>query len=243
MEKGFIYRRVAGIIPCVLPGIGISGLSLGSKYDVASARDVFLSAHYWRLFEFLETEPHLIVDLGSHCGHFSILCHLICKEKFGRDLSSYVLVEPVDLLLRLARRNLTDAGIMDRATLHKGLIGNKSGAARLNCNRTNLLASSIESDSLVSKTPQADGIGFLNLSEILPATKPIDVLKIDIEGSEREFLIEYPDVISRTKVLLIELHGDRHLQHVYHEQILALGMKSASIPIQRGLESMRIYVR
>jgi FkbM family methyltransferase len=242
MTKGFLYRRLANFIPCVLPGIGGKGLSLRSKYDVASARDVFFSAHYWRLFEFVQSEARLVVDLGAHCGHFSVLCHLLLEEKFGRDPASYVLVEPDGALLARAQNNLSDAGIINQASLHQGLVGKRSGASNLNSNQHNLLASSVSANPDPSHGVKSKVIPFLDLGQILSENQTIDVLKIDIEGSEREFLTEYPEMLSRTKVLLIELHGDAEVQLQLHEQIVILGMKPVSTPILRSSESMRIYI-
>jgi len=241
MNNGFLYRRIARFIPCVLPRIGRNGLSLRSKYDVASARDVFFSAHYWRLFEFLDTKPQLVVDLGAHCGHFSILCHMLLEEKFGCDTASYVLVEPDKALIDRARKNLSDAGIINRVALHQGLVGEISGIGKLIRNKRNLLSSRIASEISNHKRPSAIEIPFLDLNRLLPGQQSIDILKIDIEGSERQFLDSYPDIVKRTKVLLIELHGDQEAVLELHAQILKLGMHPASTVIRRCLEVMRIY--
>jgi FkbM family methyltransferase len=241
-STGFLYRRLAKFIPCVLPGIGKHGLPLASKYDVASARDVFLSAHYWRLFEYLNEEPKLVVDLGSHCGHFSILCHLIALEKFQRDLASYVLAEPMISLFESATDNLRAAGILDRTQLHRGLIGRKAGRAVLHANRKNLLASAVQNLAAGAANSTNEAIPYIDLNQLLPRALPINVLKIDIEGSEHEFVSEYSQILARTKLLLIELHGEEAAMERSHRLILNVGLNPVSTPIRRSREVMRIYV-
>lgn len=241
MSTGFLYRRLARFIPCVLPGIGSRGLPLAGKYDVASARDVFCSAHYWRLFEFLQAEPKLIVDLGAHCGHFSVLCHLLLRERFNRDAASYILVEPVPLLIERATASLRAAGIFDRAQIHRGLVGQKSGHGTLHSSSHNLLASAVQKSSPEAIHPDNAAVPYLDLDRLLPVTQPIDVLKIDIEGSETDLLREYPHVLARTRILLVELHGDEAATQTLHQQILAAGLHPVSTPISRAAEVMRIY--
>lgn len=242
LDRGFLYRRLGKMIPCVLPGIGNNGLPLASKYDVASARDVFVSAHYWRLFEFLKTEPKLVVDLGAHCGHFSVLCHLLLLEKFGRDIASYLLVEPVRMLLARAQENLKAAGLAHQASLHCALVGRRTGAGLLNCDSKNLLSTTVGSNADLGTANKEETIAYIDLGQVIPADSLIDVLKIDIEGSEQAFLQEYPGLLARTRVLLIELHGDEGTLLKLDRQIVAAGLRPVSTPIGRGAESMRVYV-
>src|SRR5215211_4528271 len=115
-DPGFVYRRLARFAPCVLPSVGAGRIVLRDKGVVASARDVFLSAHYWRLFEFLDEPPKLVVDLGAHCGHFTVLLHLVITERFGHDHAKYHLVEAVPSLVRKARKTLQEAGLESQVT-------------------------------------------------------------------------------------------------------------------------------
>jgi FkbM family methyltransferase len=241
-SSGFLYRRLAKFVPCVLPGIGEHGLPLATKYDVASARDVFFSAHYWRLFEFLKTEPQLVVDLGAHCGHFSVLCHLMLIEKFQRDTASYLLVEPVASLVERATDNLRASGILERTQFHCGLVGLKGGHGVLHSNSHNLLASAVEKSVPASSNSAVGAMPYLDLNRLLPGTQPIDVLKIDIEGSEHELLAEYPELLARTRILLIELHGDEAVMERSHRRIVEAGLAPVSTPIRRAAEVMSIYV-
>src|SRR5688500_6199449 len=93
LSDGFLYRRIAPAAPCALRNVADGSLLLRNKWQVASLRDVFLSSHYWRLFEHLETPPVFVVDLGGHCGHFPVLCEMVIQERFGQSAARYLIVE------------------------------------------------------------------------------------------------------------------------------------------------------
>ncbi len=48
-------------------------------------------------------------------------------------------------------------------------------------------------------------VSVIDLKRIVTSAK-IDLLKIDIEGSEEEFMKEYPDILAKTQVLVGEFH-------------------------------------
>src|SRR5262245_65517173 len=106
LSEGFLYRRLAGFVPCALPGVAGGSLLLRNKWQVSSLRDVFLSSHYWRLFEHLDAPPSLIVDLGGHCGHFVVLCELVLEERFGGSAAQYLVVEGLGELVRSEERRV-----------------------------------------------------------------------------------------------------------------------------------------
>lgn len=236
MDSGFLYRRLAAFMPCVLKAVGQGTLPLGSKYEVASLRDVFLSAQYWRLFDYIKTPPKLIVDLGAHCGHFSILMHLMQMEKFHQDESHYVLVEPVDTLIEIIKQRLADVGIQGRADIHSGLIGESEGEASMKIVNNNLLVSQVDSAESGAEKP------YLNPLSIIRADSLIDVLKVDVEGGEYGLFENFPDVFSRTRVLTIELHGEAKKQQDLVDKLSGLGLQEVSQRITYQEASMGVFV-
>lgn len=235
----FIYRKISRIAPCVLPGIGQYGLPLSTKYDVASARDVFLSAHYWRIFDHLDKAPEIIVDLGSHCGHFSIAANILIKEKFCEDRAKYILVDPVQKLARAAERNLKSAGISNFET-HIGLVGKIDGTAFVSLDPKNLLKTAACSDS--NQVAVSEFVSkYVNLRDLLPPNAKIDILKIDIEGSEYEFVDSYPDLIEKTELIAIEAHGTEEQYLNLIKRLESLGHHEVSQRIRRGSEMMALF--
>ena len=188
----------------MLPNVGAGGLALPGRWEVASARDVFLSAHYWRMFEHLHAPPALVVDLGAHCGHFLVLCHLMVMEKFGTDASRRFAIEPqADLLPRL-RATLEQCGLAGGTEVVQGVVGTGGEAAAL------FRAAHSRMDASVFPGPEARTCGTavpgVDLAALLPPTGMVDVLKVDIEGAEHAFFQEHPDLLARTRLLALELH-------------------------------------
>jgi hypothetical protein len=52
-------------------------------------------------------------------------------------------------------------------------------------------------------------VSYVDLEALFDHSRAIDLLKIDIEGSEETFLTTYPDLLRRTVSVVIEIH----LQH------------------------------
>lgn len=196
----FAYRRLAKWITCVL-GVEGGTISLQSKYDVASFQDVFLQPFYWQIYQLLNESPKLIVDCGANCGHFSILADICCRTKFGESDSEFILVEPNPYLIPIIERNLKNSGISSRASIRHALLGEKTGAASLWINKSNFLASSMTEAANSKKYD----IPFLDMEQAV-GERSIDLMKIDIEGGEFNFVRSNLNLFERVKLLFIEVH-------------------------------------
>jgi FkbM family methyltransferase len=203
LSDGFLYRRLAGIMPCALPGVAGGSLLLRNKWQVASLRDVFLSSHYWRLFDHLDRAPSLVVDLGGHCGHFVVLCELVLEERFGPSATRYLIVEGLSELIDGIQTTLADTGLAPRSTVLHGLVGRREGSATLRSGPSNLLET-----SAVMQHGERRGVEvpYLDLLRHIPDQTPIDILKVDIEGSEYDLVASYPTLLERTRLVAMEIH-------------------------------------
>ena len=190
-------------MPCALPNVGQGALVLRNRWQVSSLRDVFLSSHYWRLFEHLETPPQLVVDLGGHCGHFVVLCELLLEERFEKSAPRYVVVEGLGELADGMRETFAETGLASRCTVVHGLVGRRGGSGQLRSGASSLLDSSVVSGAGVKRGPE---IPYVDLLAQLPADQPIDILKVDIEGSEHDLVAAYPDLLRRTRLCAMEVH-------------------------------------
>lgn len=199
--RSFLYRRLARLITAEfrLPQGG--AVSLQSRFDVASFQDVFCSPFYWRMFEVLKERPSLVVDLGAHCGHATILADQCIRTKFGRSADEYLLVEANPSLIGIIRRNIDFAGLGEKARIHHGLVGQRSGTGTLHIHPKNFLTSSVTGQ--FGGTPQP--IPYVDL-EALVGGRRIDLLKMDIEGSEYTVAEVYPELLGRVGVMFLELH-------------------------------------
>ncbi len=224
-------------MPCVFPHVGSGNLSLNNKYDIASLRDVFMSMHYWRAFEHLASPPKLIVDLGAHCGHFSVLCHLAILERYGADAAQYILVEGLPLLIPKIQSVVDEAGFREQVTIVQGLVGKTGGEISFQTDPRNLLSSRTVSDSS-GKWPK---LTYRDLDSVIPRETPIDILKIDIEGSEYDLIENYAHVLRSAKILLIEVHGSTEEQKRFEKDLSRLGLFPLSPAIIKENERLLCY--
>jgi FkbM family methyltransferase len=240
LPEGFLYRRLAGFVPCALPGVAGGSLLLRNKWQVSSLRDVFLSSHYWRLFEHLETPPALVVDLGGHCGHFVVLCELVLEERFGKSEARYVVVEGLAELVDNIRATFADTRLAARATVVHGLAGRRSGTAQLRSGASSLLGASV-----VTGTGEKRGgeVAYVDLLSHIPDGAMIDILKVDIEGSEYDLVDAYPTLLERARLLAMEIHQTARPASVLLEGIAAAGLRPCLPHIQKGPNLLVIFKR
>ena len=223
----FLYRRLCRWITCDLRLPYQVELSLSTKHDVASFQDVFCHPFYWQLFNWMEHPPQLVVDCGANCGHFSVLADSCARVKFGRSDARYVLVEPNPALLPILRRNLQAAGLAGRSRVLVGLLGQKSGSSTLWVHRKNYLASSL----MPLPGAQRHQVPFIDLRASIDAAL-IDVLKVDIEGSEYSFVRDNADLLATARLLMMEVHGAAAgEQETMFGRLEATGLRPLGAPV------------
>jgi FkbM family methyltransferase len=200
----FLYRRLARWITCRVRLPFNRSISLASKHDVASFQDVFCHPFYWQAYGWLREPPKYVVDCGANCGHFSVLMDTCIKVRFGSSDTQYVLVEPNPGIIPVLRRNLRDAGLLDRSRIITGLLGGSGSSGEsgtLWVHRKNFLASS----ATPTRGAVPHKVSFVDLQSELVVPR-IDVLKVDIEGAEYGFIRNNPALLNRIGLLLMEVH-------------------------------------
>jgi FkbM family methyltransferase len=232
----FLYRRLSRWISCELLLSNDRKIALKNKYEVASFKDVFCHPFYWQLFQWIDTKPNLVIDCGSHCGHFSILADLCIDAKFGSSNTHYILVEPNPYLIPILTKNLKDANLIDRSSIHQGLLGQKSGEAELWVNHKNYLQTGLH------QSPQSKSykIPYLNLSDLINH-QTIDIMKIDIEGGEYAFIQENLDLFKLTNLVLMELHQNTEkLQGEALNLLKSVGLVMVADPVEANGQQLII---
>lgn len=208
--KSFLYRRLSNFITCEFAISKNSKISLSNKYEIASFQDVFCHPFYWQVFNYIDKPVNLIVDCGAHCGHFTILVDICLKSKFGSNYkkNDYVLIEPNPRLISTIAKNIKNFGLEDCVDIHQGLLGINSGESMLWVNPKNYLSASLNS----KKGLIPFNARYIDLSNIVKG-KVIDIIKIDIEGGEFDFVDFNLDLFSQIRVIFIELHQDSLAKH------------------------------
>jgi len=200
--RSFLYRRLARFITCEVKLLGDHPLAIDNKFQVNSLQDVFCHPFYWQLYTWLEKPPRLVVDLGAHCGHFSMLADVCVQVRFGKVQPEYLLVEPNPNLIPVIQRNLSKSGLCIRHRLQPGLVGARNGNATLWVSSSNYLSASLQP----GPSTKAVAASYIDLDQLV-GDRPIDLLKVDIEGAEFELIANYPELLGRVQKLMIEIHS------------------------------------
>lgn len=141
--------------------------------------------------------PGTFVDLGANVG----IASNWVRFRGGRVLA---VVEPSDENLDVLRRNVDPAttvfhavvGAADGEVIFDRGPGATNGRAIQN-------PEDVEAGAVTVRVPQ---VGIDTLMSRLPETGPIDLVKIDIEGGERDLFSREPAWLDRCRQVIIELH-------------------------------------
>jgi FkbM family methyltransferase len=213
--NSFLYRRLARWVTCQLHPPTGGTVRLNSKYAVASCADAVLAPQYWQLFALLERPPELVVDLGAHCGHFTVVADICCRSRFQSPAQAYIAVEANPRLIATIEQTVADAGIADRSTILHGFVGARNPVTKLWIHPKNYL---ISSDQPIDGGSPHE-VPAVRVSEAT-GNRPIDVLKVDIEGGEFPLLEQEPQLFQQATILMLELHrhagdGDRFIERLH----------------------------
>lgn len=236
----FLYRRLARWITCEVQLLGEHPLALNNKFQVNSLQDVFCHPFYWQLYGWLPAPPSLVVDLGAHCGHFSMLADVCFRTQFGPCEPEYLLVEPNPKLLAVLERNFLLSGLCRRHSIRQGLVGaRRSGSDQLWVCSSNFLSASLQR-SAGTYSVTAD---YLDL-DALTDHRAIDLLKIDVEGAEYDLVANYAALLQRVARVMIETHqrAETGTDFIY-DALERAGLRLKAPPLRHGTAELAMFQR
>lgn len=149
------------------------------------------------------SRPLRLIDLGSNIGYFTLyVADKLSRRGIDFDIqavegSSTNLSEFADRL-----RGQTVPVLVDRVSFMSGLVGKRTGHGNLQ----EYIFHTMNCIVPDNRKPYNE-VAYLDLDQAL-TPGPIDLIKCDIEGSELEFLQNYPDLLKRTQYFLFELHTE-----------------------------------
>ena len=80
--------------------------------------------------------------------------------------------------------------------------------------------------------------------EELVGSRPIDLLKVDIEGSEYELIVNYPDLLRRVQHLMIEIHtAPDERQNELMMSLGRLGLNLVAEPLKHSGYQLAMFER
>lgn len=191
---------------------------------------VFFGDEYWPAFQRIEL-PKRWLDLGCHAGFSSLLMYSMRrKKKLTEDVQALLVDGDARVKLqidRIIQRNKLEGKFQFR----HGAISAQPGEVVF------------EEAPIMSSSVKALGSGVGNLRSVPVMTAddlvaalpgPYDLVKIDVEGSEYDFLTHYEKVLRQTRYILMEWHswhnGGGGLETI-HKAIRDAGFKVLLEPV------------
>jgi FkbM family methyltransferase len=170
----------------------------------SSFAEVFLEQEYAGLLRFMPP-PARWVDLGAHAGFFSAWILWKRNRMKMRDSAPEALLIDADersgpLIDALLRAN----NLTEKFHFRHGAIANGTGICRF-VSRP-YMSSSLASGGVLPG--QAVEVPILTAGEIMACfTPPYDLVKVDIEGAEYEFLRNHRELLAECEYLVMEWHS------------------------------------
>jgi len=162
--------------------------------------DLFVTQPYAPALELLP-EIRYVVDLGANRGLFPLyVLHYLHNR--GKGKPHFVCVEAAQpnyerLLNHVHVNALTESVV----PICGAVCGRRSGSVYFNYPPRWHSTGSITT----VKRFTTSSVPVIDLAKVINAPE-VDLLKMDIEGAEQQVLEEYPEVLRRTRVLVIEFH-------------------------------------
>lgn len=171
-----------------------------------------------------------IVDIGANVGVATVWLGQMAPD------ANILAIEPDARSAKLLQDNILGAGISRRAEVVVAAVGGSTGSGivvRSSISSTvSQVAPALMADPLQGGIGQepAEFISVLTLSDVLDLTGPIDIMKIDCEGSEFDFFgSATPSSLSKIQKIVGEYHLASGSFETLRECLSAAGFKVRSI--------------
>lgn len=154
------------------------------------------------------TGPLRVLDLGANFGYFTLKLADMCSlERKGNDLTVWM-VEGSPAVCDELKRRITHSQAKMEWTVTHGLVGKRTGTARFNFakeDNQNFVDES-EQRGMWARKGGAEEMSYVDVAALAGDSPVVDLIKCDIEGSEFDFIANYPDLLKKTARLVIEFH-------------------------------------
>lgn len=170
-----------------------------------SIKDILLNREYEFLpeFELRKFKGKLVVDAGSHVGIFSLVASVFAKK--------VVSIEPHPINYKLLEINKIKNNCKNIVTINKALVGRRT-------KKIKIYSKDLTSSATIKYENAGENTGYyvptITLQEIVETYGKIDLLKIDVEGSEFNIFKELSkETLNKIKAIVGEIHleyGELH---------------------------------
>jgi FkbM family methyltransferase len=170
-----------------------------AEENLYSFAEIFCAAEYGGVLERIPP-PRRWLDLGAHAGYFTLF---LAARGRRRDWQA-VLVEPDPRMRPVLEAMLGLNGFTAQARLLAGVLGSGEATRRFVL-RPGMLSSSALGDGAAGAIVELPVVTADQIRAALPP--PYDLVKLDIEGGEYEFVHHYEPICRETRALVLEWHA------------------------------------
>ena len=183
-----------------------SGITLNVKSDndFFVFTEIFLNKEYDEAIDiFLEKELNkpIILDLGANVGYFTLR---VADELLQKNVNNFLVysIEASSGNFSKLKERISQPVLNNKVIARHGLVGLKEGFSYLSTETSHY------GYAVSNKKANNDKVDYVDIEKLINAeNSPIALIKCDIEGSEETFLSEYPSLLRRTELMVIEFHN------------------------------------
>lgn len=177
---------------------------VGAEENLMSFGEIFGEREYEALLREIPP-PRRWLDVGAHAGYFSLMLAARLLQE-GVDGWEALLVEPDPRLRRTIEAGLAQPGLRNRARFLPAAVG-AGGVGELPFALRSGMVSSL--DAGAAQVAQTVAVPIASEAEIAARlAPPYDLLKLDVEGAEYDFVRDYGALCRGARALVVEWHAD-----------------------------------
>jgi FkbM family methyltransferase len=181
-----------------------------------------------------------VVDLGANVGFFTLrVLDRMIRRKISFPVVDCLLVEASPRLQEPIYWHLDSVGMAGlRIKIVNGLVGKKTGSATLE-----IRASECMNQVTTVAGRRSREVAYYDLDGELSAVPSIELLKCDIEGSERDFLEHYAHLLRKTAVAIFEFHEPQCPAKSGIAEVMKAGFSGNRILLDQGHAQTVVFER
>lgn len=175
---------------------------------ICSLAEIFFENEYKAVFEAIDL-PDRWLDLGCHYGYFSLyVLSLRQSHCLSQDFKA-LMVDADSRVCNGVERLISDNYVGVNLLFEYGAIS--TGTGSISFLEQPVMSSAILGTRSDTSLKDIHSVPIIHQDLILNLiSPPYDLVKIDVEGGEYDFLVSYEKILANTKALVVEWHSWHH---------------------------------
>jgi FkbM family methyltransferase len=180
---------------------------VSTKIERDIIKELFFNKEYEILFNNMDfRDISTVLDLGCNVGFFTLFTEHYIRFHFGHaNKLRFLMIDANRICVDMSLKNIRKNSMSNQCHIVEGLIGKRGTEKNFYISRQLGRSSSVDRHQ-VQKTISTKPVDLCGLAGELNFGK-FDLIKVDLEGAESEFLEEYPDIISSARYMIVEWHS------------------------------------